>query len=126
MPNEENLRPFNERTESERRELARKGGIASGKKRRQAKAMAEVAEMVATAKVPNKNIKDMLKKCGIPAKEQNIQMAVVMSMAMKAIKGDARAARLYAEWLEQATQNNGQNNEIDILSAAFEGLEEEL
>lgn len=126
MPNEENLRPFNERTESERRELARKGGIASGKKRRQAKAMAEVAEMVATAKVPNKSIKDMLKQCGIPAKEQNIQTAVVMSMAMKAIKGDARAARLYAEWLEQATQNNGQNNEIDILSAAFEGLEEEL
>ena len=33
MANEENLIPMNERTKSEQREIARKGGIASGKAR---------------------------------------------------------------------------------------------
>ena len=32
--NDENLKPFSERTESEKREITRKGGIASGKARR--------------------------------------------------------------------------------------------
>ena len=35
MANEKNLKTFAERTESEQRELARKGGIASGKARRE-------------------------------------------------------------------------------------------
>ena len=32
--NDENLKPQNKRTKSEQREIARKGGIASGKSRR--------------------------------------------------------------------------------------------
>ena len=35
MANEKNLIPFDERTESEQREIARMGGIASGKARRE-------------------------------------------------------------------------------------------
>ena len=37
MANEENLVPMTDLTESERREMARKGGIASGKARREKK-----------------------------------------------------------------------------------------
>lgn len=39
--NEENLIPFNERTEEEQREIARKGGIASGESRRKRKTLKE-------------------------------------------------------------------------------------
>lgn len=39
--NESNLRPFNELTEEEQRELARKGGIASGKARAARKTLKE-------------------------------------------------------------------------------------
>ena len=35
MAGEQNLKPFNKRTEEEQREIARKGGIASGKARRE-------------------------------------------------------------------------------------------
>lgn len=38
----ENLVPFSERTEEEQREIRRKGGIASGKKRREHKAFKEL------------------------------------------------------------------------------------
>lgn len=41
MPNEKNLKPNTERTPKERKELARKAGIASGQKRRELKAFKE-------------------------------------------------------------------------------------
>lgn len=37
----DNLIPFNERTEDEQREIARKGGVASGKSRRERRAIRE-------------------------------------------------------------------------------------
>ena len=41
MANEENLKPFNELTEKEQREIARKGGIASGESRKKRKTLKE-------------------------------------------------------------------------------------
>lgn len=41
MANEKNLKPQNTRTKSEQREIARKGGIASGKKRKELKTLKE-------------------------------------------------------------------------------------
>ena len=41
MANEQNLKPQNTRTKEEQREIARKGGIASGKSRRKRKALKE-------------------------------------------------------------------------------------
>lgn len=44
MANEENLIPFNERTESEQREIATKGGIASGTSRRAYRSLKQAAK----------------------------------------------------------------------------------
>ena len=44
MANEENLIPFSERTESEQRQIAQKGGIASGAARRRKRSMKEAAD----------------------------------------------------------------------------------
>lgn len=41
MANENNLRPFNEMTKEEHKELSRKGGIASGKSKRERKTIKE-------------------------------------------------------------------------------------
>lgn len=41
MANEQNLKPFNEMTEKEQREIAKKGGIASGKARAERKTLKE-------------------------------------------------------------------------------------
>lgn len=41
MANEENLKPFNELTEKEQREIARKGGLASAKARQERKSLRE-------------------------------------------------------------------------------------
>ena len=44
MANAENLIPFDERTESEQREIARKGGIASGASRRAYRSLKQAAK----------------------------------------------------------------------------------
>ena len=44
MANAENLIPFGERTESEQREIARKGGIASGASRRAYRSLKQAAK----------------------------------------------------------------------------------
>ena len=60
MANEKNLIPFSERSVSEARENGRKGGIASGKKRRQIKSFREAAEwalgMTTTANVNGESL----------------------------------------------------------------------
>lgn len=48
--NEENLIPTNRRSKEEARELGRKGGIASGKARREQRAMRELLEIALSAK----------------------------------------------------------------------------
>ena len=60
MANEnKNLIPFNERTESEQREIARQGGIASGKARREKQKTQQIlADLVS---IKNKDL-DMFKK----------------------------------------------------------------
>ena len=51
MANEQNLVPFGERTESERREIARKAGVESGKARREAKKRGEVWREIMSLKI---------------------------------------------------------------------------
>ena len=63
MANEENLVPMTDLTESERREMTRKGGIASGKARRekkeQKKTIAQALEMILNARY----LTQWLKRC---------------------------------------------------------------
>ena len=46
LANEENLIPFNERTESEKRKIATMGGIASGEARRKKATMIETLKAI--------------------------------------------------------------------------------
>lgn len=53
MANEQNLKPQNKRTKSEQREIARKGGIASGKARKKRKEFKEALKTALTVVIEN-------------------------------------------------------------------------
>ena len=85
--NDGNLKPTTELTESEQRELARKGGIASGAARRRKRDMREWAEVLGqtlmTMKTPD----------GKEVAEGDMAAAVVLKQYQKAInKSDTAAA----------------------------------
>ena len=65
MANEQNLIPFNKRSENEARERGKKGGQKSGETRRQKKAMKETMKMLLSLDMPDCEGKEELKQLGL-------------------------------------------------------------
>ncbi len=86
MANEQNLIPWNKRTENEQREYARQGGIKSGEVRRQRKAMKEQMELLLSMpfNVKNKNdqkvVDQMAEALGIDKEQIDNQMAMLIML----------------------------------------------
>lgn len=83
--NTDNLIPNSERTPEELREMARKGGIASGEARRRKKTMREQFDLLLSLPVKEdgkigRKIKEVADDLGIPVEELDNQMAMCLNM----------------------------------------------
>lgn len=96
MANEQNLIPNEARTPEERRENARKAGVASGKARRQKRTMREIAEMVATMELKDPKMLSALHAAGFQDPITNDD-AAFFGLIRKAQTGDPSAMKLLAE-----------------------------
>lgn len=97
MANEQNLRPFAERSESEQREIRSKGGIASGKARRQRKTLREIGDMIGGLDVKSDRARKIMKDAGIEDEDMIQDVAMMFRLNLKAQSGDTRAAELVAK-----------------------------
>lgn len=95
--NDQNLIPFSERTESERREIARKGGKKSGEKRRENKKISDAMALIMSLPVVDDDMKTLLSLLGITDEEQNQAVSLAMAMKLKADSGDVMAAQYCAD-----------------------------
>jgi len=86
-----NLIPQSERTKEEQRKIAIKGGIASGKARRRKKLIKEQLELLLSLPLKDENAKRKLKQLGIDADNLDNQMAMLIAIWNKALKGDVQA-----------------------------------
>ena len=91
MANKENLKSLKERTTSEQREIARKGGKKSGETRRNKKTMREALEILMFDVEVDEAAKDKLRNAGIDEKDFNNQMLITMGLMKKAREGDVQA-----------------------------------
>lgn len=94
MPNESNIISNYERTPEERREIAAAGGRASGVSRRRKKSLREAAELYLSLPVSDKRAWNRLARDGVEPEDVDNQMAIIAGLTMKAVKGDARAAKV--------------------------------
>lgn len=94
----------------------RKGGINSGKSKRQKKTLAAMAQAFAALPVPDKT-KDQLKALGVSEEDAVHQMALVAAMFSAGEKGNVRAAALITEWLEPEKAEDKNGALADILEA---------
>ena len=90
--NKENLIPFNKLTEKEQRELASKGGKASVKAKKKKKNMKEALQLLLSLDVKSPKVREQLKALGISENDMNNEMALMVSMLNKALKGDKGCA----------------------------------
>lgn len=107
MAGEENLIPMNKRTKEEQREIATKGGIESGKVRRERKKMREQAELLLSLPFQdieivdqNGNVKSLLEEfkstSGIKdGQEIDNQMAMLIAMWKQALNGGASSVQAF-------------------------------
>lgn len=103
MPNEKNIIPNSERTPEERREIAAAGGRASGVSRRRKKSLREAAELYLSLPVSDKRAWNKLARDGVEPEDVDNQMAIIAGLTIKAVKGDAKAAKVLFDLLGEQT-----------------------
>lgn len=129
MANEENLKPP---TTSEARKRGKKGGVKSGKARKERKAMKETAEMILGLTLKDgtvTSLEDIQSMAAANGKNITVQDAIILKQAQKALKGDIRAA----EFIRDTSGNRPTNEQrmdvavdngfIEALNAAVEEVE---
>lgn len=117
--NEGNLIPGNRRSQSENRENGKKGGIASGKKRKQNAEFKRLTKLFLDAK-PSEKSQEILKRMGFDDDEINNAMAIIYALGAKAQKGDANAAKTLYEWSGQSITDKRKDEELELRKKEYE------
>lgn len=92
-----NLIPFNKRTETEQKEIARQGGKASGEARRRKKSLKELGDMIGSLSVKSEKNKAIMRAAGIEDEDMIRDTAMLFMLEAKAEKGDTNAIALIAK-----------------------------
>lgn len=110
---QEDLIPFNKRTEDEQRNIARQGGIASGAARRRKKTYAELAEIIGTQKVSEENGRK-LKKLGVTNGDQTNDALAVARIFLGMQGGNPKMTEL---WLKLRGEMPKEVTDLNISNA---------
>ena len=127
MANEQNLIKNSERTPSERRENAKKAGVASGKARRKKANLKKAFETILQADVASPNVKKQLEDMGF---DTTNEMALAMVMMQKAMKGNVRAfeqiSKLTTTDAKDSLDKREQRERIEALKLGNEKLRKQI
>lgn len=124
MANEQNLIRNEDLTPSQRRENARKAGIASAKAKKKRKAMKEQMDMLLSLPVKSPKMKEQLKKLGIKSNEIDNQMALIVSLYQTALKGGKNSVTAFntiMEMTEEKEKATGKET-LEKLDEVLKGL----
>ena len=99
MPNEKNLIPMDQRSQSEARDLGQKGGIASGVSRRRKRSLKEAADLYLSLPVADRRTWNKIARRGVDPEDIDNQMAMIIGLTMAATAGDAKAAKVIVDLL---------------------------
>ena len=91
----EDLISLADRTTEEQQKIAKQGGIASGKARREKKAMKDTLEMLLSMPLKegsSADISEIQNLASVKGKNITVQEAIMLAQIQKAMKGDTRAA----------------------------------
>ena len=127
MANEQNLIKNSERTPSERRENAKKAGVASGKARRKKANLKKTFETILQADVASPSVKKQLEDMGF---DTTNEMALAMVMMQKAMKGNVRAfeqiSKLTTTDAKDSLDKKEQKERIEALKLGNEKLRKQI
>ena len=121
MANENNLIPFDKRSEREAREFGKKGGIKSGETRRRKAALRDTMNRLLTMKVEVPGLSDILKADG---GESTYEEVISMAMVEQAMLGNVKAFNAIKDTVGQTNKSESdlaeQQAKIDLMNAQKE------
>lgn len=94
----DNLIPMNARTKEEQREIARKGGTASGKARRKKRTFQETARMILSLPAPE-SAAELMRQYNIADSDCTNMTFLIARMIQLAQNGDIKAAQFVTDTL---------------------------
>lgn len=98
MANEQNLRPFtSEQNREEAVKNGHKGGIASGKARRQRKTLAQIGDMIGGLNIKSEKNRAILRDAGITDEDMINDVGMMFRLNLKAQQGDTKAIELLSK-----------------------------
>ena len=120
--NEKNLIPFNQRTESEKREIAKKGGKKSGEVRREQKTYRDMAKAMLSATIADENILNELKAYGLS--ETDVKAYTLLGMIKASGNGSHNAfdRLMMLAGEETQTTTSEQEKQANLLKAIQEAV----
>jgi len=125
MANEENLTPFtSEQNREEAVKNGKKGGIASGKARREKKLFRETLESLLSMSMKSgkcMDVDEIKNFAAIKGKNISVQEAILIAQIQKAMKGDTRAAEYVRDTIGQRPT---EKVEADFIIPVFGGEED--
>lgn len=114
----ENLKPC--RTTEEARERGRKGGINSGKRKKEKRKLKEIAEMLLDMKAPDDIITRFEQLYpDLNAKEMTNRLAIIQRLILNALAGDNKAFELLRDQIGEKPKEEivNTNQNINITDA---------
>lgn len=115
MANEQNLVPF---TSDQNREEAvkngKKGGVASGKARRQYSTLKKALEYIGSQRPSSEKIKQAMTQAGIPEEEQTNEMAGALRIVLGFVSGDHKSVSEYMKGTgQEITRSINENHNVE-------------
>lgn len=113
VANYENIKDygFDKRTASEQREIAKRGGIASGKARQRKADFRKTLNMLLTAEIDNEEYKPILEALGV---ECTLESALNMAMIKEGLSGNVKAYEAIAKYSGQSAATDADLEEQRI------------
>ena len=105
--NDKNLIPLNKRTQRERKEIARKGAIATNKKKAEQKTYREMAKAMLSATITDENILNELQSYGLS--ETDVKAYTLLGMIKASGNGSHNAFDRIMELIGEKEQNQNEN-----------------
>lgn len=113
VANEQNLIPFDKRTESEQREIAREGGKASGEARRAKKTLREYTDFLLSLPVADRRKWNKLSRAGVSPESCDNKMLVAFALMQEAQTGNVQAVKELRGLIGEAGDNVPQTDDED-------------